>query len=116
MKKILVLIAFMLSTQVMAGGWGDAAAVKKIEVIRNEGLMVWADIGNPASCNGEANVFFVEKDHPQYDQVYSTILAALMSGKKIQPYVDTCKPVTWQTSASNLFNTLTPGGAIYIYN
>ena len=114
MKKITAFFLLTIGVQTQAGSWATAAVPGTIEIQGGNGLMIWAEIGNPENCNGGANVFFVEKDHPQYDQIYATILAAKMSGKKIQPYIHDCKPVTWHSMPSVQYNTLTPSGAIYL--
>lgn len=37
--------------------------------------MVYGNFGNPMNCTNEGR-FFNQKTHPQYSEIYSTILAA----------------------------------------
>ncbi|MCW8878013.1 MAG: hypothetical protein OQK51_13255 [Kangiellaceae bacterium] len=43
--------------------------------------MIWGVFGNPAGCTKD-NAVWVKGEHPQYDKLYSTALAAFMAGKK----------------------------------
>lgn len=114
MKTLIAISLLTLVIQVQAGALGTPAVPSSIEIERGNGIMVWAKIGNPMDCNGGGDLFYVEKSHPQYDQIYSAILAAKMAGKKIQPYIHECKPVFWHSADSVLYNTLTPNGTIVI--
>lgn len=75
--------------------------------------MIYGAFGNVENCTISDRVF-VEKDHPQYNEIYSTVLAAYMSGKKIQPYINLCKTRAWYMTPEKTFNTLTSSGSLNI--
>ena len=68
------------------------------------------ELGDAAGC-GTDGFLWVAPGHPQYDQLYSTALAAFMSGKKIQAYAHTCTEIAWHGGS---FSTLNGSGALYI--
>jgi hypothetical protein len=116
MRKILPLTVLFLSAVANAGGWTtygeDSGSVEFVEVVRAQGFLVKGKFGDPAEC-GTLDHLWVGADHPQYDQLYSTALAAFMSGKKIQAYAHTCTEIGWHGGS---YNTLTGAGSMYIKN
>ncbi|CAA0124768.1 Uncharacterised protein [BD1-7 clade bacterium] len=112
MKKLFILAALAVSSFVQAGGYSYSATPTKINIIRSEGFLIFGKFGNPGECDIE-NEIFVEKSHSQYDHLYSTTLAAFMSGSKIQGYIHKCAPVNWHNS-SKTRNVLIPQSTLTI--
>ena len=118
MRKLLIVFVLVFPSVVCAGGWtsyeasGDQGSIDYVEVVRAQGFMVIGKLGNPAGCT-RVNYLWVSINHPQYDQLYSTVLAAFMGGKKIHAYASTCSEIGWHSGS---FNTLTSSGALYIKN
>lgn len=54
--------------------------------------MVYGNFGNPMNCTNEGR-FFNQKTHPQYSEIYSTILAAFTTKKRIKLYAHSRKSV-----------------------
>jgi hypothetical protein len=116
MKKILAITTLLFPGIACAGGWttydGTSGNVEFVEVVRAQGFLIKGSIGNPANCSVNDHLW-VAIDHPQYDQLYSTALAAFMGGKKIQAYAHTCTEIGWHGGS---FNTLTGAGSMYLKN
>ncbi|KJY78519.1 hypothetical protein [Vibrio nigripulchritudo] len=115
MKRFIALSAALLSTSVYAGGWTSFATPTRVDIERGNGFMVYGNFGNPGNCTIQ-NRFYVQKTHPQYKEVYSMVLAAFTSGKRVQVYIHSCNPVGWYSVSSTTYNTMTPSGAINISN
>ena len=113
--KYLLLILVLISSDAFAGGWVTPAVPTRIDIERGGGFMVYGAFGNVGECTF-TNRFYVEINHPQYDQIYSTVLAAYMSGKKVRAYTHVCKGRGWYATLDKTFNTLTPSGALNIQN
>jgi hypothetical protein len=117
MKYVIALFLFLTSLSVFAGGFTDAAVPTRIDLVQagSAGFMVYGHFRNVSSCS-VSNQFYVEIGHPQYNQIYSTVLAAFMAGKKIWIYSHACKPVPWYTVDTVTYNTMEPSGSIQIIN
>jgi hypothetical protein len=117
MKYVLSLILTFTSFSVFAGGFTNAAVPTRIDLVQagSAGFMVFGEFGNVSNCT-VSNQFYVEIGHPQYNQIYSTVLAAFMAGKKIWVYSHACKPVPWYTVNTVTYNTMEPSGSIQIIN
>ena len=114
MKYALILLT-LISTASVAGGWSNMATPTRVDIERGNGFMVYGRFGNAGTCT-ITDRFYVQKSHPQYKEIYSTVLAAFMSGKKVQAYIHSCNPVGWYSVASTTYNTLGPSGALNIAN
>jgi hypothetical protein len=66
----------------------------KVSVVLDKGFRVTGVFGVPYTCELEDQVF-VGIDHPQYDQIYSMVLAALASKGKVQFEVRKCTVIGW---------------------
>lgn len=77
--------------------------------------MVYGNFGNSMNCTNEGR-FFNQKTHPQYSEVYSTILAAFTTKKRIKLYAHSRKSVGWYSKPGFTYNTVTPNGTVYILN
>lgn len=104
---------FAFNQDSYARGWASAAVPTHIEIERGGGFMVLGAFGNAGNCS-KTGSFYVKSDHPQYDKLYATVLAAYMAGKKVKPYIHSCEPVTWHAVSSVTYNTMTRYGALYI--
>ena len=112
MKYCIYLLAF-LSVSSFAGSWATPAVPTRIDVERGNGFMIYGQFGNAGNCS-IANKVYVKIDHPQYKELYSTVLAAYMAGKRVQPYINSCITASWYVAPSTTFNTLTSGGSLNI--
>ncbi|BFM10154.1 hypothetical protein R50072_03070 [Simiduia litorea] len=114
--KLITLISLaLLSFAAVAGGRTNAAIPSKIDLVQagTAGFMIFGDFGNVGSCTVSDQVF-VKASHPQYSQIYSTVLAAFMSGKKVSGYAHLCEPVAWYSTPSITYNVLTEAGSISV--
>ena len=114
-KKYFPLSFLIISTQSLAGGFSNFAIPTRIDIDRGNGFMIYGDFGNPGNCT-TANRLYVQKTHPQYDQMYAMALTAFTSGKKIQGYSHNCASVSWYTATTTTYNTLADQGTLYITN
>jgi len=118
MKKLivtLILVSALGTSIANASGRSVWAIPTQIDIERGNGFMVYGAFGNPGECTS-SNKFYVKKEHPQYDKIYSAILAAFTSAKKIRTYIHECEPNLWYSSASVTYNTLMPNGDVQIKN
>lgn len=102
-KYCLILIV-LISTNSIAATWSGFAVPTRVDIVRNDGFMIYGDFGNAAECD-VANQIFVRMDHPQYDAIYSSALAAMMSKSEIQAFIHACELVSWY-SLTKSHNTL----------
>ncbi|ACA85775.1 hypothetical protein [Shewanella woodyi] len=105
----------LVSFNSYAGGWATPAVPTHIEIERGGGFLVVGAFGNAGTCT-KGDKFYVKIDHPQYDKIYATVLAAYMAGKKVRPYIHTCAPVTWHSTTAVTYNIMTRSGALYIHD
>ncbi|BCL70152.1 hypothetical protein VNTUMSATTG_20890 [Vibrio nigripulchritudo] len=111
-----MLYNFFYSSIAMSGGRTTAAVPTKIDTTgAHTGFMIWGAFGNPAGCT-KTNAVWVKGEHPQYNKLYSTALAAFMAGKKIRIYVHSCETVGWYVTTDHTFNVLGPSGDLQISN
>ncbi len=103
----------LASLSVSAGDWTDYAIPTKIDLERGKGFMFYGDFGNSMNCTIDNRVY-VEIEHPQYKEIYSTVLAAFMSETKVRAYIHECDFIGWYAAAPTTFNILTVGGALEI--
>lgn len=115
MKALLFFIIAIISTSASAAGVSTSAVPTGIDIDRSGGIMVYGEFGNAGSCT-TSNQIYIQSTHPQYNQIYSTVLAAMLSGKKISAYIHTCTSVGWYGTEATTFDTLTPNGVLYIRN
>ena len=114
MKLItILLLSFPLISY--AVGLTGKAIPTRVDIERGNGFMVYGSFGNVDGCS-VADRFYVQNGHPQYKEIYSTVLAAFMAGKKIQAYIDGCNPVTWYSAPTTTYNTVTPSSTLYLTN
>lgn len=113
--KYLLITLVLLSPLSYAGGFTQFATPTKIDIERGGGFMVYGAFGNPGGCTVPDRLY-VKKDHSQYDKIYATVLAAFMSGKRVQAYAHSCAPVGWYSVESTTYNTLDPWGVLNITN
>jgi len=113
MKYLLLALAVFVSCSVSAGGRTNWAVPTQIDVERGGGFMVYGDFGNPSECS-ISNRFYIKIGHPQYDKIYSAVLAAFSSGSKIRIYSHDCEPVMWYSVASTTYNVLNRYGDFQI--
>jgi hypothetical protein len=117
MKKYLILALCFTSMSSFAGNFTSAAIPKKIDIIQagTAGFMLYGEFGNVLGCT-VADLVYVKATHPQYNQIYSTALAAMMAGKKIYLYATACEPVGWYSVPSTTYNVLNESGSLSISN
>ena len=115
MRKFTLLSLLFLSMPALSGAFSNVAVPTRVDIERGNGFMVYGNFGNPMNCTyGER--FFIQKTHPQYSEIYSTILAAFTANKKIKLYSSSCQPATWYSKPEFTYNTVTSNGTVYILN
>lgn len=113
-RKALI-VAALLSVSVpanAAGGWTNYAVPTKVEIVRNEGFMIFGEFGNPGStpCTS-ANGVWVARTHSEYTEILSSALAAVAGQLKLRIYAHNCATVSWHGTD---YNQLTSSGAMFI--
>lgn len=112
MKKWAILLAWAACAPCFAGNFTSWAVPTRVDVVRNEGVMVYGSFGNANGCT-VADQFFIPVGHAQYNQIYALLMTALASGMAVQAYVDQCAAQDWYTVPSN---TMDPCCSIYLRN
>jgi hypothetical protein len=115
MRRMIALVALATTGTCYAGNWTQWAVPTRVDVVRNEGVMVYGNFGNPNSCT-VANQFFVALGHPQYNEIYAMLMLAFTTGKSVQAYADQCAPEMWYSVASTTYNYLDPCCSINLSN
>ncbi len=115
--RILVTCALLmlLASSAYAGGYSSLAVPTGLDIDRGSGFMFYGDFGNAGSCTTN-NSIYVKVGHPQYKEIYSTVLAAFSTGKKIQAYIHSCEPIGWYSGPSTTYNVVDSAAAVYIRN
>jgi len=116
-KKFLVILILSISSiNVFAQDIGrvTAAIPTIINTVRGDGMMIYGAFENPGSCD-IANAVWVDRTHPEYQQLYSTALAAFMGGKKLDMFIHSCTSVPW-IAGDKTFNKLNTVGDFRIRN
>lgn len=95
-----------------AGGWTNDVVPTNVEIVRNEGFMIFGAFGNPGvtPCSSADGVW-VAKTHSEYTELLSTALSAVAGQLKLRIYAHYCATVSWHGTD---YNQLTSSGAIYI--
>lgn len=112
MKIFTFLVLVIISISSFAGGWTQTGKIEFIEVVRGQGFLVKGALGSKIGCtDAKDGYLWVAIDHPQYDTLYSTVLAAYMSGKSIKAYTHDCTEIGWY---SGKYSTLSGSGSLNI--
>jgi hypothetical protein len=110
--KLALPVALVVVNSVsLAGGWTGWAVPTRVDVVRSEGLMVYGSFGNPGGCT-VSDQFFVAINHPQYNQIYATLMTAMIAGRQIMAYSMECDSQTWYSVPTTTYNTVTLGSAV----
>src|SRR6185437_5924939 len=95
MRKVgMWLLALAACGPCFAAGFTQWAVPRRVDVVRNEGIMVYGSFGNANGCT-VADQIFVPMGHAQYNQIYSLLLTAMASGLQVQAYSDQCARQDW---------------------
>ncbi|EDP60241.1 hypothetical protein AND4_02493 [Vibrio sp. AND4] len=113
MMKLAILSMLFFSIPAISGSFSSSAVPTRIDIERGNGFMLYGSFGNPMNCT-KGNQFFIKKTHPQYSEIYSTVLAAFTAKKKLVLYAHSCTPVGWYSRPEVTYNTVTPSGTVYI--
>ena len=106
----LLFLVLINSQTILAGGWSNQATISKLELVRGQGVAIFGNFGNPAGCT-QSYAWWINKNHPQYDKLYSMLMAAMLSDKKIRGYAHGCEEFGWHGGS---FNTISGPGALYM--
>ena len=109
MKNILLIIVALISVGAHAGGRVSWATPIQIDIERGNGVMVYGNFGNPNNCT-MSDMFYIKSDHPEFEKIYSALMIAYTSKKKITAYIHECSPVPWYSVIETTYNTLTLSG------
>lgn len=99
MKSVIPILALSLMSAVCNAEYGTWGTPTSASLILNKGLKVQGNFGNPNSCE-RANTIFVSTGHPQYDQIYSMVMTAFASGRRLRFEVRKCAVVGWIATQS----------------
>jgi len=112
MKYLITLLTF-ISLSSLAGAWSTPAVPTRIDLERGNGFLIYGKFGNAGGCTIPDKIY-VKINHPQYKELYATVLAAYMGGKRVQPYINDCITASWYVHPTTTFNTLTAIGSLNI--
>jgi len=115
MRVIITIALFGACGVASAGGWSNAAVPQRVDIERGNGLMIYGAFGNSGSCV-VTDAIYVKIDHPQYKQIYASVMTALVSKLKIQAYVGTCESVSWYSLPSVTYNIADLSSAVNVMN
>jgi hypothetical protein len=110
-KLALPVALIAMNSTCLAGGWTAWAVPTRVDIVRTEGFMVFGSFGNPGGCT-VSDQFFVAINHPQYNQIYATLMTAMATGRQIMAYSIECDPETWYSVSTTTYNTVTAGSAV----
>jgi hypothetical protein len=105
MRIIFGLLFLMLGTSAFAAGNSAWAVPTRIDVVRNEGVLIYGSFANPAGCT-TSDTLFLPISATQYKEMYAMLLTAFASGKQISMYASVCTPLTWYSGPSVTYNTV----------
>ncbi|MBD8658429.1 hypothetical protein IFT68_22700 [Oxalobacteraceae sp. CFBP 13730] len=79
------------ASQSIAGGYTPAGVIREFSVWNDiNGILIMpSDLINPDNCVRRDQIT-LQKTHPQYKEIYSMVLAAHISGKKVFFYLEGC--------------------------
>ncbi len=112
--KYITLLFIFISSYSTAAGWATAAVPTRVDVVRDDGFMIYGAFGNAGGCTIENRVL-VQKSHPQYSEIYSLALAAVMAEKRVQPHISGCKTNGWYVTSEKTFNIMAPSDALNVF-
>jgi hypothetical protein len=115
MKVMISSILLIGNSLAFAGGSSAWAVPTQLDVVRNEGILVYGAFGNPANCT-VGDRFFIPINTVQYAQLHATILMAMAAGKEIAVHLESCGPLTWYTVPSVTYSYLTTSETLYMRN
>ena len=109
MKKMYVcLLLFCISTTCVAE-YSNWATPTRISLVLDKGLSVQGEFANPGACES-SDIVFIDRDHPQYEQIYSMVLASFASGNEIGFEVRKCVTIGWISNKSiGVLDATSPG-------
>lgn len=114
MKNIIMTaILVCVSSNSYSAAWSNWAIPTQIDVERGGGFMVYGAFGNPNGCS-VGDRFYVAREHPQYQEIYSSILAAFSSEKEVRVHIRDCEAVSWYATSETNFNVLKATGSVSI--
>jgi hypothetical protein len=112
LKYLILTMVFVGKPALAAGGWTSYAAPAEVEVVREQGFIIFGAFGQPGATGCTVpDAIFVPIDHAQYNALLSTALTAVSGGLSLRVYVRSCTAVGWH---GGTFNTLSGSDALYI--
>ena len=112
-KPIILLLSVLLVSQwTQAAGNTTWAVPTRIDIVRDQGAMIYGEFGNPGECS-IANRFFLKIDHAQYKEALSLVYMAIAANRSIRVYIHRCELVGWYADEETTFNTATRSTGIY---
>ena len=91
--------------------WTEKAVPTEIESVRGQGFLIIGAFGNNGTACAAGDTIWVAITHPQYDQLYSMAISAMLSGKKLWGYAHQCTSYGWH---GGTYNEITGAGALRI--
>ena len=113
MKPIALLAPTFAVTEAQAGAYTSRSVPTRVDVVSGSGFMVYGSFGNANGCT-TGDQFFVLQSHPQYNQIYATVMMAIASGRNIMAYADGCNSQAWYAGSTVTFNTVAADDAVSI--
>jgi hypothetical protein len=114
MKRALFILVLLMFARpaYAAGGWTAYAVPTEIEIVRDQGFIIFGTFGNPGAtpCT-EGNSVFISTSHPQYASLLSTALSAVAGGLSLKAWVSGCTVIGWH---GGTWNTLSATDALYV--
>ncbi|MEO9601263.1 hypothetical protein [Parasphingorhabdus sp.] len=100
------------STASAAGGWTNDVIPTKVEIVRNQGFLIFGAFGNLGSTPcATGDPVWVANTHSEYTELLSSALTAVAGQLKLRIYAHNCATVSWHGTD---YNQLTSSGAMYV--
>ncbi len=103
----------MFSPTALAGSYTFFAQPTGYDIERGNGLMIYGKFGNKEGCS-KSDQIYVKINHPQYKEIFSSVVTAMNTGQKISGYIHSCEPVTWYATTATTFQIVHAHSAISV--
>ena len=91
-KYLIAGAVLLLSGSAVGAGYTNITSIESLTVVRDEGVMLEGDFGNPGGCT-YGNSLFISINHSQYSLILEVVMRAYFQGNPIFAYVLRCSDV-----------------------
>jgi hypothetical protein len=106
-------VLLLLARPLAAADWTAIAVPVRIDLVQEEGFMIYGEFQNPGNCAVEDRVF-VKFANANYNQIYAAVLTAMAKQYTLQLYVNGCESLPWYALPGTTFNVVSSQGAVIL--